>query len=67
MVFPACVNETNQFMRHAHSAMKAPRKAKGGCGLLGPMCFSGTRRAANPNIQPTARSVARPKAANKGF
>jgi hypothetical protein len=45
--------------------MKAPSKAKGRCGLLGPMCFAGTRRARNPNIQPTARSVARPKAANK--
>jgi hypothetical protein len=31
------------------------------------MCFAGTRRAANPNIQATARSVARPKATHKGF
>jgi hypothetical protein len=31
------------------------------------MCFAGTRRAANPNIEPTARSIPRPKAANEGL
>jgi hypothetical protein len=47
--------------------MKAPIQAKGRSGLLGPMCFAGTRRARNPNIQATARSVARSQKANKGF
>jgi hypothetical protein len=47
--------------------MKAPCKAKGRSGLPRPMCFAGTRRARNPNIQPTARSVARSKATHKGF
>jgi hypothetical protein len=47
--------------------MKTPSQAKGRSGLLGPMCFAGTRRARNPNIQATARSVARPKAANEGL
>jgi hypothetical protein len=61
------IKEPDKLMRHAHCAMKAPIQAKGRSGLLGPMCFAGTRRARNPNIQATARSVARPQKANKGL
>jgi hypothetical protein len=47
--------------------MKAPCKAQSVGSLPRPVGFARPRRARNPHIQATARSVPRPKAADKRF